>query len=183
MSEPLQYQSNRRSCRSLCAHDSSQTINFQNMLFVCSLTAGDSAESLLCPKLDFQCFVVDKRKRCHLSDNSRMEEAEIRGFRAMLTPSYSRGKENLPFSLHKRCSSIKYVHIVPMQGTLFSSLFSRDFRQCLHLNHTQHSSTSFTTAIHRLKKSFLTLYNIHVHGDFSPYCTVSSCSTYFSLRE
>lgn len=90
LSDPLQYQSNRRNWRSLHAHDSSQTINFQNMLFTYSLTAGGSPESLSCPKLNFQCSVADKRKRCHLSDNSRMEEAETKGFRAMLTLSCSR---------------------------------------------------------------------------------------------
>lgn len=88
LSDPLQFQSNKRNLRSLCAHDSSQTISFQNMLFVHSLTAGGSAESLSCPKLNFQCFVADKKKRCHLSDNRRMEEAEIKGFRAMLALSH-----------------------------------------------------------------------------------------------
>lgn len=87
LSDPLQFQSNKRNLRSLCAPDSSQTISFQNMLFVHSLTAGGSAESLSCPKLNFQCFVADKRKRCHLSDNRKMEEAEIKGFRAMLPSS------------------------------------------------------------------------------------------------
>lgn len=89
LSDPLQFQSNKRNLRSLCAHDSSQTISFQNMLFVHSLTAGSSAESLSCPKLNFQCSVADKRKICHLSDNRRMEGAEIKGLRAMLPLSWS----------------------------------------------------------------------------------------------
>lgn len=63
LSDPLRYQSNRRNRRSSCIRDSSQTVHFQNMLFVHSLTAGGSAESLSCPKLKFQCFVADKRKK------------------------------------------------------------------------------------------------------------------------
>lgn len=83
-----------------------------------------------------------KGKNCHLSDNGRIEEAKIKGFKLC--------SRELPFSLHKRCRGIKDVHIVPMQRTLFSSLFSRAFRHCLHLNHTQNSS--FIHAIHRLNK-------------------------------
>lgn len=62
-------------------------LSFSKTCSLCSLTAGGSTESLSCPKLNFQCFVADKRKRCHLSDNRRMEEAEIKGFRAMLALS------------------------------------------------------------------------------------------------
>lgn len=39
-----------------------------------------------------------------------------------------------------------------MQGIVFSSLFAGAFRQCLLLNHTRNSSSSFTNAIKDLKK-------------------------------
>lgn len=74
-----------------------------------------------------------------------------------------------------------YVHSVPMQGTLFSSLFSGAFRQCLHLSHTQTASPMPCTDFK--KKSFFPFCNIQVHGDFPPHCTGSSRSTGFSQWE